>query len=63
MFYGIGRTDRMGLRNKCEACKVAVINTIKKGKSTINKYKVEAKSQIEIETAEVQQILDDESCP
>lgn len=63
IFYSTGRTDMIGLRNKCEVCKVAVINTINKGKSVVEKHKVGAKSQIEIKAAEVRQILDDESCP
>ena len=62
IFYSLNKTDKVGLRNNCEECKVAVINTINAGKSEIKKYRVEAKSQIEINTAQTQQILDDEKC-
>lgn len=63
IFYSTGTTTKVGLRNNCDDCKVAVINTINRGKSTIEKHRVEGKSQIEIPTAETRQILDDESCP
>lgn len=64
-FFNIGQVTRVGLRNTCTECKVAVINfNLFNGKHEIRKFKVPGKSDIEVDTSKSQltEIIDEETC-
>ncbi len=64
-FFSVGQITKVGLRNTCADCKVAVINFIfGGGRSEIRKFKVQGKSNIEVDISGTQmtEIIDEEDC-
>jgi hypothetical protein len=64
LFFARGPQGKVGLRNNCDACKIAVVNFIAGSKSEVREFKVNAHSHVDVDTSKTSstQVIGEKPC-